>query len=99
MSNPLSNHYVVRQHDPPLNVSILSPLNPPVLRPPPPPFNPPPPGGTVTWPKKHRKYQAPKAPKKMFYRVLKLIYTVILWYSFVVRFQPPPPPRGGRVTS
>ena len=45
----------------------------------------PPGGGTVTWPKKHRKYKAAKAPK--------LIYTVILWYSFVV--QSPPAPQGG----
>jgi hypothetical protein len=34
-------------------------------------------------------YKAPNAPK--------LIYTVILWYSFVV--QPLPPPRGGTVTT
>ena len=54
--------------------------------------NPPPPGGgTVTWPKKHRKYWA----LKEFYKVLKapkLIHTVILWYNFVVQ---PPPPMGG----
>ena len=32
-----------------------------------PPCNPPPPlWGTVTWPKKYRKHQAPKAPKKNF---------------------------------
>ena len=30
--------------------------------------------------------------KENFYKALKLIYTVILWYRFVVR--PPPPPRG-----
>ena len=39
-------------------------------------------GGTVTWPRQHRKYQAPK-----------LIYTVMLWYRFVV--QSPPPGGGG----
>ena len=61
-------------------------------------FIPPPPplagGGTITWPKKHRKYWA---PKKIFYKAPKapkLIYTVILWYSFVVQ-SPPPPPKGG----
>ena len=43
------------------------------------PFPPPLGGGTVTWPKKQRQYQAP------------LIYTVILWYSFVVQSPPPPP--------
>ena len=59
------------------------------------PCNPPPPlggGATVTWPKKHRKYQAPMAPKKIFYEALKLMYTVILWYSFVVQIPTPPPP-------
>ena len=37
-------------------------------------------------------------PKKIFHKAPKLIYTVILWYRFVV--QPPPPPRlgGGGVT-
>ena len=55
-------------------------------RSPPPPLTPPPGGwGTVPWPQKHRKYWVPKAPK--------LIYTVMLWYSFVVQL--PPPPRGG----
>ena len=44
------------------------------------PFPPPLGGGTVTWPKKQRQYQAP------------LIYTVILWYSFVVQSPPPPMP-------
>ena len=48
---------------------------------------PPPRGEPSPWPRKHRKYQAPKAPK--------LIYTVILWYRFVVQSPPPPPPRGG----
>ena len=40
----------------------------------------------------------------MFYKVPKLIYTVILWYSFVVQSPPPPPQRanhhdiGGQIT-
>ena len=52
-------------------------------------------GGAVTWPKKHRKCYAPKAPKKV-YKALKLIYTVIFWYSFVVQSPPTPPGRGNR---
>ena len=40
----------------------------PVL-PPPPPFATPPPRETVTWPKKHRKNEAPKALKKNFLSV------------------------------
>ena len=35
--------------------------------------------------------------KDNFYKAPKLIYTVILWYSFVV--QSPPPLRGGTVIS
>ena len=61
-----------------------------VLSPPlcnlPPPWG----GGTVTWPKKHKKILG---AKENFYKAPKLIYTVILWFSFVV--QPPPPPGGG----
>ena len=34
------------------------------------PLNPPPPRETVTWPKKHRQYHAPKAPKKIFLLVM-----------------------------
>ena len=53
----------------------------------------PPQGGEPSpWPRKHRKYQAPKAAKETFYKALKapkLIYT-----RLVVR--PPPPP--GRVS-
>ena len=60
------------------------------LEPPPPPLQFPTPwGGMVTWPNKHRKYVA---PKKNFYKAPKLIYTVILWYRFVVQC---PPPFGG----
>ena len=56
---------------------------PPLCIPPPPPKGPM--GGvTVTWPKKHRKYEAPKL----------MIYTVILRYSFGGA-TPPPPLRGG----
>ena len=50
-------------------------------------------GGTVSWPKKHRKYWAPK--KENCYKAPKapkLIYTVMLRYSFV---RPPPPEGGG----
>ena len=64
--------------------------------PPPPPFAIPPTptptvplGGTVTWPRKHRKYKAPK-------KAPKLLCTVILWYRFVVQS---PPQGGGPVTS
>ena len=32
----------------------------------PPPCNPPPPGGTVTWPKKHRNHEVPKALEDHF---------------------------------
>ena len=56
---------------------------PPPLAIPPPPW-----GGTVTWPKKHRKHQAPE-----------LIYTVILRYNFVVQSPPSPPLWGGTVTT
>ena len=50
-------------------------------------------GEPSPWPRKHRKY---KAPKKFFTSAPKLIYTVILWYSF--GGATPPPPRGGTVT-
>ena len=69
----------------PVRAAVLSSdRNPPPLGDPP-PGNPPPlmGGGGVTWPKKQGKHQAPKAPKKFFYKAPKLIYTVILWYSFV----------------
>ena len=58
---------------------------------PPPPFEiapPPPPGGEPSpWPRKHSKYQAPKAPEHLYKapKVQKLISTVIPWYRFVVR--------------
>ena len=72
------------------------PCHLPMCRLPPPPlqFHPPLGWGTITWPKKQRKYWA---PKKIFYKAPKLIYTVILWYSFVV--QNWSPPRGGTVIS
>ena len=54
----------------------------PDVRPVPPP--PPPMRGNVTWPKKHRKHQAPKALKKIFLQVtleLGLGATVTWWPS------------------
>ena len=72
-------------------VPYTPPCHLPPLATPPPPV-----GGTVTWPKKHRKYTGAKGAKNFFYKAPKLIHTVILCYSFVVQ---PPPPRGGTVTS
>ena len=48
-------------------------------------------GGTVTWPKKHRKSLGPKGVEEIFYKAPKapkLIYTVILWCRFVVQCPP-----------
>ena len=59
---------------------------------PPPPFGTPPPrGGTITLAQKAWKISGSEGAKENFYKAPKLIYTVILWYSFVV---PPPPPGG-----
>ena len=60
---------------------------------PPPLWNPPPPrGGTITLAQKAWKISGSEGAKENFYKAPKLIYTVILWYRFVV---PPPPPQGG----
>ena len=61
---------------------------------PPPPLElTPPRWGTVTLAQKAQEILGAKGAKENFYKAPKLIYTVILWYRFVVRF--PPPPRGG----
>ena len=65
-----------------------SPDSKTISRPPPPPR-----GGTVTL---AQKAQEILGGKEIFYKAPKLIYTVILWYRFVVR--PPTPPKGGTVT-
>ena len=53
----------------------------------------PPPGGTVTWPKKHRKYLAPK-------EIVLYVKLELLQFQCNRRVvQPPPPPKGGTVTS
>ena len=39
-----------------------------------------------------------KGAEEDFHKAPKLIYTVILWYSFVVQ-SPSPPQRGGTITS
>ena len=55
-----------------------------------PPFETPPPqGGTVTFAQKAQEILSAEGAKENVYKAPKLIYTVILWYSFVVR--PPPP--------
>ena len=57
---------------------------------------PPPTGGTVTLAQKAEEILGAEGAKENVYKALKapkLIYTVILWYRFVVR--PPPPPGGG----
>ena len=59
---------------------------------PPPEIPPPSREGTVTLAQKAWEILGTEGTKENFYTALKLIYTVILWYRFVVR--PPPPPRG-----
>ena len=71
----------------------------------PPPLQPPPPlvgGGDCHLAQKAWKIPGAKSAKEMFYKAPKLIYTVILWYRFVVQlggggrhFMTVPPPGGG----
>ena len=68
--------------------------------PPPPLAMPPPPsglwGGNRLLAQKVRKIPGAEGAKEHFYNVPKLIFTVILWYSFVAQSpRPPRPPRGG----
>ena len=68
--------------------SCRSTSPPPFVIPPPPPQ-----GGEGHVAQKAQKIPGAKGAKENFYKAPKLIYTVILWYSFVV--QSPPPPWGG----
>ena len=53
------------------------------------------PGGNRDWAPKAEKIQGAEGAKEKFYKAPKLIYSVILWYSFVVQFPAPPPPPWG----
>ena len=63
---------------------------------PPPPLAIPPPPGNRHLAQKALKIPGAKGAKGNLYKAPKLIYTVILWYSFVVQC---PPPRGGEPLS